>query len=134
MLKTTFVLLCLVLTASAQSVKKVPASRTSPGAGQDMFMHYCASCHGKDGKGGGPAAATFKKAPADLTTLAVRNGGKFPDTRVYTYIEGSDQLAAHGSREMPVWGDLFRAMSPADSALVHQRISNLTEYVKSFQK
>jgi mono/diheme cytochrome c family protein len=126
--------ICFVLIASAQTVKKVPTTRTSPAAGQDMFMHYCAACHGKDGKGGGPAATALKKAPADLTTLAIRNGGKFPDTRVYAYIEGSDEVASHGSREMPVWGDLFRSMSPADAPVVHQRISNLTEYVKSFQK
>ena len=133
-------LTCFVLVVSAQTkdatptVKKVPTSRVSPASGQDMFMHYCAPCHGKDGKGGGPAAAALKKAPADLTTLAQRNGGKFPDTRVYVYIEGSDEVQAHGSREMPIWGDLFRSLSPADNATTHQRISNLTEYLKRFQK
>jgi mono/diheme cytochrome c family protein len=135
----TLSLACLALVASGQSkdkppFKKVQASRVSPAAGKEMFTHYCAACHGKDGQGHGPAAAALKKAPADLTNLASRNGGKFPDTRVYGFIEGSDEVAAHGSREMPIWGEVFRGLSPSDRAAVHQRISNLSEYVKSIQK
>jgi len=131
-------LTCFVLAASAQdkgapTIKKEQVSRTSPAEGKEMFTHYCASCHGKEGKGNGPAASALKKAPADLTTLASRNGGKFPDTRVYNFIEGSDELASHGSREMPIWGQVFRSMSPADAAAVHQRVSNLTEYLKTLQ-
>jgi mono/diheme cytochrome c family protein len=140
--KTVGVLLfatCFVLAASIQAqdnpgIKKVPVTRTSPAAGKEMFVHYCASCHGKEGKGNGPAASALKKAPADLSTLASRNGGKFPDTRVYAYVEGTDEVASHGSREMPIWGDVFRSMSPADAAAVHQRVSNLTEYVRSLQQ
>src|ERR1044071_6037594 len=132
------VLACFTLVASAQTkdapVKKVPTSRTSPASGKEMYTHYCASCHGKDGKGNGPVASALKKAPADLSTLSARNGGKFPDTRVYGFIEGKDEVASHGSREMPIWGEVFQSLSPADSAVVHQRISNLSEYLKSLQK
>jgi len=142
--KITGVLLlitCFFLVAAAQvtdvakkGVPKVQATRVSPADGKEMFTHYCASCHGKDGRGNGPVASALKKPPTDLTMLAYFNQGKYPDTRVYAYIEGSDEVAAHGSREMPIWGSVFRTLSPADASAVHQRISNLTEYVKSLQR
>ena len=115
-------------------IEKVQVVPTPPGSGQAMFKEYCAVCHGVNGKGDGPAAAALKKAPADLTTLASRNGGKFPDTRVYGFIQGSDEVAAHSNREMPVWGRIFHAMAGTDRTAEHQRISNLTEYLKTLQK
>jgi mono/diheme cytochrome c family protein len=51
-------------------IKHASAGRTSPASGQEMFVNYCAACHGKDGKGDGPAAPALKVAPADLTALA----------------------------------------------------------------
>lgn len=96
-----------------------------------MFNSYCAVCHGKEGKGNGPAASALTKVPADLTQISARNGGKFPDVRVQRYIEGADAVTAHGTRDMPMWGDLFRSLSQ-DSA--QMRIAGLTEYIKSLQK
>ena len=61
-------------------------------------------CHGKEGKGDGPAAKALTKAPADLTKLAASNNGMFPDVKVRRYIEGLDDVAAHGTRDMPMWG------------------------------
>ena len=55
---------------STTKIKKVPANPTSAGSGKEMFDAYCASCHGVDGKGNGPAAPALKKQPADLTLLA----------------------------------------------------------------
>ncbi len=71
-----------------ESIKPVAAS--DAGA---MFQSYCAACHGKTAKGDGPAAAALKKAPADLTKISARNGGKFPEVQVKRYIEGLDELA-----------------------------------------
>jgi mono/diheme cytochrome c family protein len=96
-----------------------------------MFTTYCAVCHGKDGKGDGPAAKALAKTPADLTKLAARNNGTFPDLKVRRYIEGLDEVAAHGTRDMPMWGDLFRALN-RDTAQI--RIASLAEYLKSMQK
>src|ERR1035437_888659 len=45
--------------------------------GQALFQAYCASCHGKDAKGAGPAAPALKAKPADLTQIGKNNGGKF---------------------------------------------------------
>jgi mono/diheme cytochrome c family protein len=114
-------------------VKKVPPSQTSPASGKDMFMNYCAVCHGKDGKGSGPAASALKKPPANLTTLTARNGGKFPELHVVQTIRGDSSNPAHGSKEMPVWGDVFQSMSRDSGAGMQMRISNLTAYIKSLQ-
>lgn len=102
-------------------------------SGPEMYKTFCASCHGTEGKGNGPAAAALKTAPADLTTLAKKNGG-FPRDRVRNAIEGKNakELAAHGSREMPIWGDVFRGIAN-DNAAITYRVTTLTSYVESLQ-
>lgn len=98
-----------------------------------MFTTYCAVCHGKDGRGGGPAAAALKKAPADLTQLTIRNNGVFPEDQVMQSINGPEPITAHGTREMPVWSDLFKSMGN-DRAIVRLRLVNLTDFIKSIQR
>jgi mono/diheme cytochrome c family protein len=114
------------------AIKKVQPSRTSPSSGKDMFTTYCAVCHGTDAKGGGPAVAALKMPPPDLTTMTKRNGGKFPELRVFNTINGDLNMPAHGSKDMPVWGDVFRSME-RDSAAQQMRVSNLTKYIESLQ-
>jgi mono/diheme cytochrome c family protein len=112
-------------------VTKGPMKRTSASNGKQMFESYCAACHGKDAKGTGPAAAALKKTPADLTHISTRNGGTFPDVKVKRYIEGLDEVPAHGSRDMPVWGELFREMDRSTAAI---RVQALNDYLKSLQQ
>ena len=114
------------------SIKNVPASQTSPASGKEMFDSYCASCHGMDGKGNGPAAPALKMAPADLTLLARKNGGNFPTMRVMSSIRDVTQNV-HGSKDMPVWGPVLSSVSSNNPAVVTQRISNLTGYIESLQ-
>jgi mono/diheme cytochrome c family protein len=115
-------------------IKRTPIQDVSPTSGEEMFNSYCASCHGKDAKGDGPAASALKTAPADLTQLAKKNGGKFPSDRVATLLrKGMSGQSAHGSSDMPVWGPLFRSVSGGDDALVSMRISNLVRYLESKQ-
>ena len=134
-MKAVAVILALALGAilAAQNAAKRD-SPPSPASGAQMYRAYCASCHGLDGKGKGPAAPAMKTPPADLTTLARRNGGKFPEVRVFQSIEGEAGLAAHGSREMPVWGTAFRTMGGSDEASVKLRVRNLTRHVESMQQ
>ncbi len=75
--------------------------------GADLFRAYCASCHGSDAKGHGPASAALKTKVPDLTVLAKNNASKFPSAHVQKVILGDDVLASHGSREMPIWGLIF---------------------------
>ena len=65
--------------AQDKQVKEQPIEHREPLSGARMFKEYCAVCHGKGAKGDGPAASALKQAPPDLTTLAKRHGGKFPD-------------------------------------------------------
>ena len=115
-------------------IKPVPVVQTSAVSGQQMFDTYCAVCHGKDGQGNGPAAAALKKAPADLTQIAIRHGGKFPEIDVQQTISGQFWVAAHGSREMPIWGDLFRSLNSGAASIVQVRVDNLTSYIKTLQR
>lgn len=119
--------------ASAYAQPKVKNESIKPVAASDaraMFSSYCAACHGMEGKGNGPAATAMSKTPADLTKIAARNGGTFPDVKVKRYIEGLDEMSAHGSRDMPVWGPLFRDLN-RDTALI--RVQALNDYLKSIQ-
>ena len=129
----TMMLLILGLGAAAQKIKKVPARYTSPASGKAMYMNHCAACHGADAKGNGPAAAALKTAPTDLTTLTKNNNGKFPANHVYSSIIGDLNVLAHGTPEMPMWGNVYRSMSAGHDAEVQQRISNLTGYIESLQ-
>ena len=120
-------------TAAKPEIKHVPASYTSPSSGKEMYVSYCASCHGVDGKGDGPAAPALKAAPTNLTTLAVKNSGTFPAAHVATKIQGGAMIPAHGSKEMPVWGPIFMTMAGHSTAQVELRIRNLTNYLGSIQ-
>ena len=116
-----------------KQIKKVPAEYTNPVSGEDMFRSYCAACHGADGKGTGPAASALKKAPSDLTLLNRNHDGKFPGLLVQRTIKGDAETAAHGSREMPMWGDIFRSVSPGQS-VVELRVRSLTDYIQGMQQ
>ena len=128
-------LLAFTMLAFAQKpvIKKAPAPQTSPASGSEMYKSYCAVCHGTDGKGNGPAVSALKVPPPDLTTLARRNQGKYPESRVYQAIKGEASLPAHGSKDMPMWGPVFRSLSKDDQAVVQLRISNLTKYIEAMQ-
>ena len=124
---------CLLYAANQDkpAIKMVPPSSTSAASGPEMFNTYCAVCHGKSGKGDGPAAASLKKVPSDLTQIAHRNGGKYPDLQVrQTLIE--EVHGAHGSSEMPVWGPVFKSIDMGDS-LWRLRVQNLVEYIHTIQ-
>jgi len=127
-----FVILAVASGAAyAQNIKQTPMKRTPASDGPAMYNAYCASCHGLAGVGDGPAAKALAKAPADLTRISARNGGTFPETRIRRYIEGADEISAHGSRDMPVWGTLFRNLERDTMPL---RIQALADFLKSIQQ
>jgi mono/diheme cytochrome c family protein len=124
-----------IFAADRPSVKKVSAPYTSPSSGPEMFKQYCASCHGADAKGQGPAAVALKVPPSDLTLLSKRNNGKFPEPAVYSSIWG-DNVKAHGSSDMPVWGVIFHQMAnnSPDNMQEAARMSVLCSYIQSLQQ
>ena len=119
--------------AAAQGRLPGPSAGTTAD-GADLFITYCASCHGRDGTGHGPLARALRQAPSDLTQLSNHNGGVFPNVRVQRIIDGRD-IESHGDREMPVWGDIFRAdrdRRGVESAAT--RIAALVRYLESIQR
>jgi mono/diheme cytochrome c family protein len=121
------------LEAQAPTLKKIPARYTLPSSGVDMYLAYCASCHGATAKGDGAVAADLKVAVPDLTLLAKANQGVFPEVRVAQFIRGELKARAHGVLEMPVWGPIFRSFNDRQNVVVHQRVSNLTNYLGTIQ-
>ena len=107
------------------------SARKTPSAREDRGSRP--ACHGAEGKGDGPASAALKSRPSDLTNLAKRNAGKFPELRVFGAINGDLRVTAHGSKDMPTWGAVFGQMDGTDVAGVKLRIRNLTKYIESIQ-
>src|SRR4051794_25098549 len=83
-------------TAAKPKVQVVTAKYTAPDSGKQMFNAYCASCHGTDAKGTGPAAPAMKSGVPDLTMLAKKNGGQYPALHVGQALVGDSTLQAHG--------------------------------------
>jgi mono/diheme cytochrome c family protein len=120
--------------AAAQAIPQYPLPPAAIPSGAAMYKQYCAACHGADGKGGGPAAASLKVPPPDLTTLAKRHGGKFPDDYVSTILLFGPGTTAHGSSDMPTWGPIFGALDKLNARVVHLRVQNLCEYLATIQQ
>ena len=105
------------------------------------FLNSCASCHGMDGKGAGFLTRLFRGVdPGDLTQLSARNDGTFPMERVFSVIDGRAEVAAHGDRKMPIWGDRYmnaamseRGPDEINEIRVRNRIYELVHYLQSIQ-
>lgn len=113
-----------------KELKKVPMKYIRPDSGPEMFKEYCAACHGPEGKGDGPAAEFLKSPLPNLRELAKSNNGKFPEGRVMGTLRFGTANRAHGTEEMPIWGQLFRSR---DGTVSELRIHNLSDYLKSWQ-
>ena len=129
-------LMGLVLAAGSTRAEQ-PFDPVLAELGAEAFPRYCASCHGVQARGDGPAASALIKKPADLTRIAARRGGKFPDGEISRFIDGRFALPSHGSREMPIWGERFGDSVP-DSGVAEEvtrgKIAVLVEYLKSIQR
>jgi len=130
-------LLLVVFPASGQG--KPPANTVQTelpdvASGKQTYMEYCAACHGDDGKGMGPAATALKTPPSDLTTLAKRHAGKFPEEYVAEIVRFGKPIQAHGSADMPVWGPIFSAHDKFNEVAVRRRIKNLCAYLATLQE
>jgi mono/diheme cytochrome c family protein len=127
-----------VLVAGPPAIPQKPAEaeKSTLAAGARFYRQNCAVCHGNDGKGNGPppSSSSFTEPPPDLTTLAKRHDGKFPDAYVESVLRNGVALPDHGPSEMPVWGTILKATTKSDEAKITQRIKNLIEYLRSIQE
>jgi mono/diheme cytochrome c family protein len=111
----------------------IPVGKTNPADGKQMYASYCAPCHGADARGNGPAAGALRQQPTDLTGLAKANHGKYPDTHIVSIMRFGVEVRAHGSPEMPVWGEIFGKMSKTNPQEKDLRASNLSRYLETLQ-
>ena len=106
-------------------------------SGKQMYLQYCSSCHGKDGKGDGTVSRDLKMRVSDLTALAKKNKGIYPLDDVMATIDGRRSVRGHGDRNMPVWGESFHSESEGKkyselTTLLKGKI--IAEYVATLQK
>jgi mono/diheme cytochrome c family protein len=118
---------------SSNEVQRKTVSAENPPTGAQLYKQLCAACHGNDLKGNGPAPAPFKDVPPDLSTLARRHGGSFPDAYVSDVLRNGVPMPDHGPAEMPIWGADLRTGEGLDGTQVTLRIANLSDYLKSLQ-
>jgi len=103
--------------------------------GQKYFMRYCASCHGISGMGDGPVAKSLSKPPANLRMLSDKYGSPLPAAKLADLIDGRDAVRAHGTAEMPVWGERFYAVGQGDRGElgISEIIGKLVAYLDTIQ-
>ena len=109
------------------------AAEANPG--RQAYLRYCSACHGSEGKGDGIVATVLRPKPPDLTQLAQQNGGTFPYLQVRDVVDGRKNIAAHGSTEMPVWGEVFGQQKAVTQSAAHVRgkVQLITDYLASIQ-
>lgn len=117
------------------------AKAQDPQIGESEYRLHCAACHGLKGRGDGPIGQILKTPAPNLALITERNGGKYPVQKIYEIIEGNSVIAAHGTRDMPLWGDRYRNESnpqtPDQTSLAsdeaQQRILSLVYYLGTMQ-
>jgi mono/diheme cytochrome c family protein len=137
-LKSLLIILLFSAVAMSQQEsagkKHADAGKVDPMSGRQLYISYCALCHGADAKGGGPFSPQLKVWPPDLTQMTAQNKGVFPALHLAEVIDGEFQKPSHGSKDMPVWGPVFRSMAKGHNDSAQRRIDNLVKYLESLQQ
>jgi mono/diheme cytochrome c family protein len=125
----TFALLMALALANCDT------ATTKIASGEELYISYCAICHGSDGAGAGVMTEHLKVSPADLTGFAARRGGNFNEEQIYQIIDGRIPVAGHGTGDMPIWGNALKsAENLKNEREVRQSIQNIVDYLKSIQQ
>lgn len=118
--------------APIQAQSRPDAQAAAKGA--VVYVRYCVACHGKEARGDGPLAADLRVSVPDVTTLAARSAGRFPEERVRRIIQSGEELRGHGTPDMPAWGDAFKRTDGIAASTPADAIRNLTHYLWSLQR
>ncbi|NOT60663.1 MAG: cytochrome c [Acidobacteria bacterium] len=130
-LVATFVAAALCLFAASWDTVSAQRAKDQNARGRQLYYQYCASCHGDDARGGGPVAVSLKGTVPDLHKIA-KVDGKFPALRVKQIIKGEVDTPAHGTKEMPVWGRVFREAK--GNSMTELNLYALTKYLEAIQE
>jgi mono/diheme cytochrome c family protein len=125
---------CILAAGAAATARSEDLSSYS---GPQLFQKLCASCHGPGGRGDGAVAPLFKLSPPDLTRIAARHSGVFDRDKIRQFIDGTGTHAAHGTREMPVWGVELQAAAQGPDGARNQTgaiLDSLVEFLRSIQR
>jgi mono/diheme cytochrome c family protein len=120
--------------AAVAAISLAGAAGAQGDFGARLYFNHCAACHGESGEGDGPVAGTLQATVPNLRALAQRHDGTFPSDAVRSYIDGRELEAAHGDRQMPIWGDVFRGPEQGTAQrTVRRRIDALVEFIALLQ-
>jgi len=140
--RSTVALVCLALTLSAcpgatDRPRESQGSALEGGPGRLLYVTYCQSCHGPEGRGDGRAARALRVPPPDLTRLYERYGTPLDRAALGRYIDGRLLADFHGERDMPLWGEEFFADAPSTTPGLEPTrehlIQVLVAYLQSIQ-
>jgi hypothetical protein len=133
-----FVLSLAIFPTLMQSVPARAQQMEVIAGGELEYQRYCGICHGADGRGQGIMSKYLVIQPPNLRQIAKRSGGNFPFWEIYAKIDGQSEVRGHGTREMPIWGDRFRADAGADGKTAQTqaagRILGLVFYLQHIQE
>jgi mono/diheme cytochrome c family protein len=90
--------------------------------GKQLYVRYCGVCHGNDARGGTAISELIRVETPDLTEIALRRQGWYPEVLVREIIDGRWKI--HGGRSMPIWGNV----------LTREQTIAITEHLFSLQK
>ncbi|MCU0669684.1 MAG: cytochrome c [Myxococcota bacterium] len=130
-------LLATAFTRSAAAEEPPAAPSLLAASGESLYVRHCAVCHARTGRGDGAFAGILRTQPSDLTLIAARRGGTFPDAEIAGYVDGRLVPAAHGTREMPIWGRWLGtplAEGTTEDEVARGEVMVMIEYLKSLQR
>ncbi len=120
--------------AKAQAEAPVHKETDPIARGKELYISYCAICHGK-GEEAGPMSGEMKVVPPDMTKLAALNGGEFPEERIFDIIKGNKDVTGHNADNMPIWGETFEESEGLESEEeVNQEIRHIVSYLETIQE
>jgi mono/diheme cytochrome c family protein len=99
--------------------------------GKVHFQQYCVSCHGEDGTG--IYIDSLNTQPANLTKLGSAKSDAFPILYVANVIDGRKMAKNHGTRTMPVWGEVFSEKEYLDESEIKGKLAEIIAYLMTIQ-